>query len=99
MKQFIIVESTSSSPPYKGTIKTYDVYSSYELTHTKEVHFETGSILRQTALRVTACIPSTGSMLKFKGDTDREWHETFIDSYKEIAAGHAQVVIRTPYTD
>lgn len=105
MEEQIIVKSEVIDVEYGGRTYVYNVYNVHAEMKIGDAHDfkpETDSLLEQTALRVTACIPfGSKKMLKFKDDPEREWHEQYIVLvlYEEVAPGHARVILKQPYLD
>lgn len=100
LEERISVSTEVITEAYKGKRWIADVKSEIKLPHRDEFEPQTGSLLEQTALRVTACIPfGKSKMYRYKDDPEREWHESYIESYEEIEPGHAKVVIQGAYND
>lgn len=100
LEERISVTTETITKAYKGKRWIYDVRSEVKLPHREEFEPQTGSILEQTALRVSACIPfGSKKMHRYKADPEREWHETYIESYEEVEPGHARVIIQEVYND
>lgn len=100
MEEQITVKSEVIDVDYGGRTYVYNVHAEMKISDAYDFKPETDSLLEQTALRVTACIPfGSKKMLKFKDDPEREWHEQYIALYEEVEPGHARVILKQPYLD
>lgn len=100
LEERISVSTEVITEAYKGKRWIYDVKSEMKQPHREEFESLTGSMLEQTALRVSACVPfGRNKMYRYKDDPEREWHETYIESYEEVKPGHARVIIQEVYND